>query len=108
MRTDRFTLAAITAAAVLAAFLTTTWIPTTYTPGPLLTWAVTYTSTLTSLAAATHLPVGRTLVASTLMVATALDLLLHGTIQGLTGARQMLAHARAYGINMLATTEKAA
>ena len=108
MRHDRFTPATITVAAVLAAFLTATWIPTQYTPGPVLTWAVTYTGAVTGLAAACRMPVGRTLVASSLLVATAASLALVGLRQAIDSALTALDHARTAGIALLTTPEEAA
>jgi hypothetical protein len=107
-RTDRFTLAAITAAAVLAAFLAATWIPAQYTPGPVLTWAVTYTGTVTGTAAITRMPVGRTLAASSLLVTAVLTVLLAGLRQGLDGLLNALGRARTAGIALLTTPEEAA
>lgn len=108
MRTDRFTLAAIAVAAVLAAFLTSTWIPGNYTPGPLLTWAVTYTGTICGLAALTRMPVGRTLITSTLLVTQGLVLLLTGIRQAIDGLILALDRARSAGVALLATTTEAA
>lgn len=106
---DRITLAAITTAAVLAAFLTTTYLPAAYTPGPLLTWAVSYTVTVTALARATRLPVARSLVASTLLVAAAAEGLLRFLADVIDCTRQLLAHARSRGLTLLdATFVKAA
>lgn len=107
MRTDRFTLAAITAAAVLAAFLAATWIPVQFTPGPVLTWAVTYTGATSGLAAASRLPVGRTLVASGLLVAAGVALVLMGLRQAIDGLLTALERARTAGIEHLMTVKEA-
>lgn len=107
MRTDRFSLAAITVAAVLAAFLTATWIPGEFTPGPVLTWAVTYTGTTSGLAVAARLPVGRTLVASGLLVAAGLALVLTALRQAIDGLLTALERARTAGIEHLMTVKEA-
>lgn len=108
MPRDRFTLAAITVAAVLAAFTTATWIPTQFTPGPVLTWAVTYTGTVSGIAAIARMPVGRALVASTLLAAAGLALLLTGLRQAIDGLLLALDRARTAGIAHLTTTKEAA
>lgn len=71
MTAARFTLAAIATSAVLAACLATAWLPATIGPGPLLTWAITYTAAVMGLAKAVHLPPARALAAATMLLAAA-------------------------------------
>jgi hypothetical protein len=106
MRTDRFTLAAITTGAVLAACLAATLLPAlTGTPGPLLTWAITYTCGVTGLAKAVHLPAARALCAATMLLGTALYLLLVALRNALNALLPALAHAITAGTALLATKE---
>lgn len=100
-RLDRFTLAAVTTVAVLTALLAATWIPTHYTPGPVLTFACTYTAAVLGLARLSHLPPARTLCAATLLTLTALRMLC-------TGLATALDHAARAGAVLLATTEQKA
>lgn len=100
---DRYTLAAIVVAAVLAASLAATWIPTPLTPGPLLTWATVYTSTVMGLAKAVRMPPARTLFAATLLAAAALHLTLTGLRHALDQAITGLAHLQNSGTTKLAT-----
>lgn len=94
---DRFALAAVTTASVLAAFVAATWIPTAVTPGPLLTWACTYTGTTLALARASGLPPARTLYAATLLAAAALRVLLIGMRHAIDGLLTALTHLTTAG-----------
>lgn len=100
MRTDRFTLAAVTVAAVLAATSAAVTIPGWILPG-FLTWAIVYTGTVLGVARLANLPAGRVLVASTLMLATALALLLTAVRAVLDQALTLLAQVTTSGLAAL-------
>lgn len=104
MRTDRFTLSAITTSAVLAACLAAALLPAlTLTPGPLLTWAITYTASTLGLAKAVRLPPARALCAATMLLGTVLLLLLTALRNALDALLPVLAHAITSGTALLAT-----
>lgn len=100
MHTDRFTLTAITVVAVLAASLTTSVTPG-WLVNPLLTWAITYTTAVLGTARVAHLHPGRTLVASGLLLAHTLALILTTMRAAIDAALTLLAQVNARGIDAL-------
>jgi hypothetical protein len=98
--TDRVALAAVTVIAVLAACLATSLTPGGWLNPP-LTWACAYTTAVLGVARAAHLPAGRTLVASGLMLATTITLLLTALKAVIDQALTLLAQLNARGLAAL-------
>lgn len=100
MRTDRFTLAAITVVAVLAASLAAQLLPGGLV-SPALTWAITYTAAVLGIAHKLGLPPARTLWAATLLLGAVARLILTGLRIAIDGALLMLAMLSGAGLQLL-------
>jgi hypothetical protein len=107
MSTGRFTLAAVTVAAVLAATTAAVTIPGWVLPC-LLTWCVVYVTAVMGAARLAHLPAGRVLVASALMLATTAGLLLTALRAVIDQALHLLQEINTRGLAALSKEVNAA